>query len=279
MPEQKKTVTIEDLIRLKRAERPPVEFWEQFDRELRAKQLAALVEKRPWWQTMPRVSVGWRRLHLPLGATAVLAITFFSLREQPTLTPSSSELPPASAPVAAVRDDFVEPAKVAVAISTPAPEMSAEPVKSSEAPVLSQSSPDVAASGEGISPGELSRMVALVGEPANTTPTSNDVAPSARHIAANLAAAPVEPSLTRGLLVVPAKDTRPARGAVVEPLAQIPAPGDARRARFISAVAFAAMVDMTGQTAEREARKLSDERLNDHVRRFKFQANSLSMKL
>ena len=35
-------VTIEDLLRLKRAERPPASFWSDFDREMRAKQLAAI---------------------------------------------------------------------------------------------------------------------------------------------------------------------------------------------------------------------------------------------
>ena len=46
----KRPVSVEDLLRLKRAERPPDSFWADFDRQLRAKQLAALVEKRPWWQ-------------------------------------------------------------------------------------------------------------------------------------------------------------------------------------------------------------------------------------
>lgn len=277
MPEQKRSVSLEDLIRLKRAERPPAEFWEQFDRELRAKQLAALVEKRPWWQTRPRLFVGWRRLHLPLGATAVLAITFLSLREQPAVTPTAIDVPLANAPLAAADLNSEDAGNVDVVAVSPAPSALPESGASGETPALAPSSPEVPATATAASALDLSRMVALVSEPADAAPVSEEVAPSARHIAANLAAA--APSLTRGLFAAPAMNPRPARGAVVEPLAQIPAPGDARRARFISAVAFAAMVDMTGHTAEREARKLSDERLNDHVRRFKFQANSLSMKL
>ena len=70
----KPKVTLEDLLRLKRAERPAPEFWARFDRELRAKQLAALVEKRPWWQGLPEWALNWRLFHLPLGATAVLAL-------------------------------------------------------------------------------------------------------------------------------------------------------------------------------------------------------------
>ena len=38
-PESTRPIVIEDLLRLKRAERPPAEFWSTFDRELRAKQL------------------------------------------------------------------------------------------------------------------------------------------------------------------------------------------------------------------------------------------------
>lgn len=78
----KKTVTIEDLLRIKRAERPPVEFWAQWDRELRAKQLAAIVEERPWWQV--HVPVYVRRMvkwQIPVGATAVMALTFVTLRD------------------------------------------------------------------------------------------------------------------------------------------------------------------------------------------------------
>ena len=36
--------TLEELLRVKRAERPDQVFWEEFDRGLRRKQLAAMVE-------------------------------------------------------------------------------------------------------------------------------------------------------------------------------------------------------------------------------------------
>ena len=38
---RKTTVTLEDLLRVKRAEQPPAEFWTDFERGMRAKQLAA----------------------------------------------------------------------------------------------------------------------------------------------------------------------------------------------------------------------------------------------
>ena len=73
-------VTVEDLLHMKRTERPPPEFWAGFERELRQKQLAALVERRSWWHgpaaTLNRF--GW--LRLPVGAMAVLAVTLVSIR-------------------------------------------------------------------------------------------------------------------------------------------------------------------------------------------------------
>lgn len=73
-------VTLEDLLRLKRVERPPPEFWEGFEQELREKQLAALVERRSWWHGLAAAFSRFGWLRVPLGATAVLAITLVSVR-------------------------------------------------------------------------------------------------------------------------------------------------------------------------------------------------------
>ena len=92
--EHKRPVTLEDLFRLKRAERPPAEFWARFDHELRAKQLAAIVEKRPWWRTLPSAFGSLSRYHVPLGATAILALTVLTVREYRSTVPQSvSEAP------------------------------------------------------------------------------------------------------------------------------------------------------------------------------------------
>src|SRR3954465_9223242 len=123
MPElkQRPNVTVEDLLRLKRAERPDVEFWTKFERELRQKQLTALMEKRPWWQELPQFLA--RRAYLPVGATAVLAFTLVSVKYYaPTqlaqgesvpvgaATPVDSEV---AAPVAAVSSPLVNRSAVA----------------------------------------------------------------------------------------------------------------------------------------------------------------------
>ncbi|MBI5382159.1 MAG: hypothetical protein HZA31_09700 [Opitutae bacterium] len=78
----RRPVTVEDLLRLKRAERPNAEFWADWDRQLHTKQLAAILEQRPWWRdALPRLWITLARLHLPLGATAVLGLTIFTVRE------------------------------------------------------------------------------------------------------------------------------------------------------------------------------------------------------
>jgi len=81
MPGKKTPVTIEDLLRLKKAERPGPEFWVRFESELRAKQLAAIVARRPWWHGMSRVFALVARNHLPIGAVAVLALTWVGVRQ------------------------------------------------------------------------------------------------------------------------------------------------------------------------------------------------------
>ena len=70
---------MEDLLRLKRAERPPPEFWGEFERELRQKQLAALVEKKSWWHEFAAVYSRFGGLRVSVGATAVLAVTMLSV--------------------------------------------------------------------------------------------------------------------------------------------------------------------------------------------------------
>ncbi|MDQ5978528.1 MAG: hypothetical protein QG602_1502 [Verrucomicrobiota bacterium] len=77
-PRQNTKPTLEEVLRLKRAERPGPEFWMGFERELRQKQLTALVEKRRWWHGLPLVVS--RRIYLPVGATAVVAFALVAVR-------------------------------------------------------------------------------------------------------------------------------------------------------------------------------------------------------
>ncbi|RXK55036.1 hypothetical protein ESB00_03810 [Oleiharenicola lentus] len=70
--------TLEEVLRLKRAERPSQDFWSGFERELRQKQLTALVEKRRWWHGLPLITT--RRIYLPVGATAAVAFALVAVR-------------------------------------------------------------------------------------------------------------------------------------------------------------------------------------------------------
>ncbi len=79
--ENHKQVSLDDLFTLKRAERPSDEFWEDFQRNLHVRQRAEAIEPKRWWFTLPRVFAGLSRYQMPIGATAVLAVTFLSFRD------------------------------------------------------------------------------------------------------------------------------------------------------------------------------------------------------
>lgn len=117
-------VTIEDLLQLKRAERPSQEFWVRFEGELRQKQLAALLERRPWWQSAAHLFAG-RRIFVPVGAAAALALALGSMRyfaPEQVASPKSPRALPAIA-VVDKNETFavsVPPAGVAARM-TPAP--------------------------------------------------------------------------------------------------------------------------------------------------------------
>ena len=51
---EKEIVKVEELLRLKRLERPNQDFWSSFDRELHQRMLQALVKKDPWYVQIVR---------------------------------------------------------------------------------------------------------------------------------------------------------------------------------------------------------------------------------
>lgn len=268
--DQQKSVSLEDLLRLKRAERPSAEFWPQFERELRAKQLSALVVRRPWWRTLPsRVLGGFSRYHLPIGATAVLALTFLSVREYQTVTPgrilapalgeSPANLVEAASDSTQVTPDLVSP-RTAIASSGG---FSA----SEEAPAEIASV--VTSNASGVD--RVSAMAALMGGSAEAEAA---VSPSARSIAENFAAAqsadnnfgsnrPLLAGASRGF----ESRALPARTPVVEPLAQMTPPADVRRARYLGTAlpVVASAKQITPRSSERLASRIADERLYESL--------------
>ncbi|MCX6933751.1 MAG: hypothetical protein NTZ29_13910 [Verrucomicrobia bacterium] len=247
---------------MKRAERPPAEFWNQFERELRAKQLAALVVKRPWWRTLPaRAFAGFSRYHLPLGATAVLAITFLSVREYQTVTPEGVVLP-------VLNDEVFATSASAATVAGPAEgaflvgEVKPVAVASESAPSVSREADMSTESGAQASPA----MAVLTGRVDDSV---REASPSARSIANNFAAvqSAESPFGGRSFLgsTVHGFESRamPARQPVVDPLAQMKAPSDVRRARYLGTAlpASVGMKTATARSSERLASRIADERL------------------
>ena len=233
-PEDRRPVTLEDLLSLKRTERPAADFWNRFERELRAKQLAALVEKRPWWRGLPELFSGFARYHLPLGATAVLALTIVSVRHYrpavPNLAAESSVAVSTSAATSVAQSAWnnapgVRAVGLPIAVATP---LENEPV----ADVPSQ----VVATNPAV-PADWAQFVPMNGARSDFGPILGEPTPGERPVTTMLTfaksaePAAVQPSLgaARGF------ETRalPARVPASEPLAQMASPADARRSRLL----------------------------------------------
>jgi hypothetical protein len=134
--------TLEELLRVKRAERPPAEFWKRFEEELRAKQLAAIVAPRPWWRSLA-VFVPGRRASALAGVGAAVAVAFaayvrFPSARQNVVTqvaevarPATSVIPApaASLPEANLVAEVAAVAPSVVAIQQNAAVTTAEPVR------------------------------------------------------------------------------------------------------------------------------------------------------
>jgi hypothetical protein len=260
-------VTVEDLLRLKRAERPSAEFWPRFEAELRQKQLAALVQHRRWWEHLPQLFA--RRAYFPIGAAAVLTVTFISVRDQAPAGPSevAAELRVArsgAATVESAQSGFV------ASVESVAPVVAvAEPVEPAESPAptvrLSESLPPSA--------GELVPWGAA----------RADVSPSARSIAANLARLEqTEPELANALLDPRLGEDRSVteQAASIAELAALSAVAS-RRNRVLAQVGgrqFAPEPTAPEVVRERHVRRLGDVELTGGWTRVGVKADRVSLK-
>jgi len=263
---KKNTVSLEDLLKVKRAERPPAEFWAEFEREMRVKQLAAIVEPRPWWAPFIRVGARVSRYQLPIGAAAVLALSLVSLNDYGTTSIDRSSVAPvakgsSALPVAPVDETILTDSEL------PAPAV----VDLAAMEVLPPA--DLAA--ESAPTGQASHAVLLDDvESIDEAPT-----PSARYIAANLAAVQADnPGLLEEAFGVSAlrSEREPAR----DPLAQISSPGDSRRSRLLATAlpAVANSNEVEVGNSQRVARHLTEERLYDSISRVGVQGDRVAFK-
>lgn len=279
-PESKRPITIEDLLRLKRAERPPAEFWNDFDRALRAKQLAALVGKRPWWQTMPRVLFGFRRYHISIGVSAAVALTFLVVRSyEGSVAAPRAESSGRNMAVAAVTTQAqLSEARTEIAATNGVAEQGARNETTSADEPGSPGTVVATLASEATAPGEISRMLPLIGT-STGEPAQSELTPSARAIAANLASVRGnEPVLARTLLSSSSAEVRPAARPAIEPLHQIASPTERRRSNLLTAMVAMTAYETPMRTSERAAAQLSSDELYERIHRFGARGNSVNMK-
>jgi hypothetical protein len=279
--------TLDDLFALKRAERPPEEFWNDFQREFHVRQRAAAIEPKRWWFVLPRVFAQFSRYQMPIGATAVLAVTFLSFREyrEPGLEIAYTSNPTVSVPMAAPEAEIesttnvrlgedMQPSPVVAAVPAPAPAPAEIPQQVSRSASLASADK---------SPVTISPMVVWAGVASQEPATQREVdSPSARSIAANLAAIKAEqPEIVPALGDARLQLTSSA--PISEPLASVAAPATARRPLFVfrgNSEAYASNdsanegPDIHGRIASR----LSDDQLYESVRRVTAGGDRLTLK-
>lgn len=121
--------SLEQLLALKRHERPDDVYWERFERELHAKPWQKMVTRRSWIRRV------WTRLGetvhpaIPVGSTAALALVGYWSATQLTLT--ADQAAPASA----------QPAQLAEQLTAEPDDMVAQADVEQPAPVIESAEP------------------------------------------------------------------------------------------------------------------------------------------
>jgi hypothetical protein len=259
--DMEKKITIEDLIRLKKAERPPVEFWASFEAEIRSKQLSAIVNKRPWWHGLSRAAGVFNRHQLPFGAAAALAITWAGVHYYSASPAQAVGLAPAGSPEARI----YAPAPVSLAPMAPAPVAENKVLVRSEVQTSTQA--QVAAS-EAVVTATASHLTKA---PADITLDSISKSPFADGIAVSLADYR-EPAadFTRQGAFGSDRDfetaVAPARQAASDPLARMD-PAEERRQRLLAPAlpAYSSGARRALASDWMKARSSSDERMYESM--------------
>jgi hypothetical protein len=262
MNQKKTTVTLEDLLRVKRAERPPVEFWQEFEREMRLKELAAIVEPRPWWASFIKVGARISRYQLPIGAAAILALSVVTVREYRTSEYGPSDFPlPNSVPTAGV-----------VVNTSAKPEAVSTLAVTKELATVAPAVPAVSAA----QLGERSHMTPVV---TTQRVMSDDQTSSDRPITASLALAQNTDSRVLDRVLGSAVRATEVSRPVSDPLAQMSPPTESRRSRLLSSsLPSANVVPVSVGTSDRVASRLTDEQIYDRIGRLDRDGNRLVIK-
>jgi hypothetical protein len=292
-------VTIEDILRLKRAERPSPEFWGRFEQELRAKQLAAIVEKRPWWVAMrvPQIARSLSRFQVPVGAAAVLALSFVVVREyRPLAISVFSDFSQGNPPIESSAGSF---GKTVASVALPSDKMSVERPTSVGVSTLDTNARMAHVVG-------ASALVPTVDEPASVGPgglmamipwapqTSSVPAEKDPVVLGELSPVhflPVagssrehdfEGRVEVDPAVMPVRVALAENTGIVQPAVAVISPREVRRNRILSnlAVADASEIEHSRVVQVRDvlASALDDDRLYDSVRRLGMGGDRLTLK-
>jgi len=256
-------ITIEDLLRLKKVERPSADFWVTFERELRQKQLSALVEKRTSWRDIPQFFV--RRAYLPIGATAILAFTLVSIKfYSSSAVPQVAESTTAS--TSPVKSDYEAPVTSSAEVVYISPSVSS--------PLVNRADQTVA----------LTEVSTVHSSPQPTAESATDAlqpqfvpasenSPSARSIAANYARLEQsEPELINSVLGSRLSAPSRLRAATSTPVVELASlqTVSSKRTRLLARYnERQPAADLTAPDAVRErvSRRLGDSDFNDHFNR------------
>jgi hypothetical protein len=210
-----------------------------------------------------------------LGASAVLAITFFTVREHESSPATSNDETVESVAIEAVSEREVDRNEITPSIFAVAPTIAASIAGPSDAP-------SVAIESSTVTPVPVQVVHSLPATAAESPKRDVDSAtPSSQHIAASLASIRSSDALQpRTLLAVTSGfETRvmPPRAAI-EPLQQMTSPSDTRRSRLLTAMVSTASMESSTRTTARAASRIDEERLYDRIQRFGARADQVQMK-
>jgi hypothetical protein len=258
-------VTLEDLLRLKRAERPPAEFWNQFDRELQAKQLAALVGKKRWWHSAARTLA--RFSYLPLGATAALVFALMAAHQYLVPVAEIASSTKLRTPVGKIASaPAVLPTDAAVLSPPPAVTPHEKAVSTAVASVQPASHPATSAATR-----EIPTTITWLPDTLETTSTT----PLSEHFFADASIASPRPaSNLESMGEAKARHT-------ADPLTQVSSPTETQHARWRAALTDVRLVSMADPVTlmhQQLATRVGDDGLADDAGRFDANGTTVSVK-
>jgi hypothetical protein len=262
-------VTLEDLLRLKRAERPPAEFWTQFDRELQAKQLAALVGKKRWWHSTARTLT--RFSAISLGSTAALAFALMAAHQY--LSPVAEIAASGKLPAPAVKIAPVPAVRLAEVAVLSLPSGVAPREKTNSTTVAS-----VPPANHPAAPADIREIPTAITWLSDTLQATNATPLSEHSMSVSFADERfVNPRLASNLESTGEIKARRA----ADPLTQVSSPTETQHARLLAALTDVRLVNAVDPVTlmhQRLATRMGDDGLADDAGRLDASGNSVSIK-